>query len=114
VQTAKASSASSSRGRTAGAAPKKTSPTRRSSVASRANQPTVSKEGAIGISPAVERRPCVVRMPKIPQNEAGTRTDPPVSVPKAKSQSPAATAAAEPEEEPPGTRPGARGLIGGP
>ena len=36
------------------------------------------------------------------------RTEPPVSLPSAKSQTPAATAAAEPLDEPPGRRPGAR------
>jgi hypothetical protein len=45
---------------------------------------------------------------------AGTRVDPPVSVPSAKSHRPAATAAAEPLDDPPGTRPGARTLSGVP
>ena len=38
------------------------------------------------------------------------RHDPPVSVPRATSAAPSATAAAEPELDPPGTRPGAAGL----
>ena len=42
-------------------------------------------------------------MPTIPQNAAGWRIEPPVSVPIAPRQRPAATAAAEPPEEPPGT-----------
>ena len=42
--------------------------------------------------------------PTIPQNDAGWRIEPPVSVPVAARQSPAATAAAEPPDEPPGTR----------
>jgi hypothetical protein len=46
-------------------------------------------------------------MPNSPQKLAGTRTEPPVSVPSAVSQSPPATAAAEPEDDPPGTRSGA-------
>lgn len=46
-------------------------------------------------------------MPNSPQNEAGTRTDPPVSVPSAVSHRPAATADADPDDEPPGTRSGA-------
>ena len=50
----------------------------------------------------------------MPQNEAGTRTEPPVSLPMAKSQAPAAVAAAEPLEEPPGIRPGARRFAGVP
>src|SRR5580704_1116491 len=64
--------------------------------------------------PLRSRRPCVGRMPYSPQKLAGTRTEPPVSVPSAVSQRPAATAAAEPEDEPPGTWPGARGLTGVP
>lgn len=50
----------------------------------------------------------------MPQNEAGTRIEPPVSLPSAKSQTPAAVAAAEPADDPPGTRPGARMLTGVP
>ena len=42
------------------------------------------------------------------------RTDPPVSLPKAKSQAPEAVAVADPLDEPPGRRPGARGLAGVP
>ncbi len=43
-------------------------------------------------------------MPATPQNAAGWRIEPPVSVPIAPSASRAATAAADPPEEPPGTR----------
>ena len=50
----------------------------------------------------------------MPQKLAGMRTDPPVSVPIAKSTRPPATAAADPLDEPPGTRPGALGLVGVP
>src|SRR5665647_1018755 len=50
----------------------------------------------------------------MPQNAAGQRTEPPVSVPSARSASPAATEAAEPPEEPPGTREISRGLRVGP
>ena len=39
----------------------------------------------------------------MPQKDAGWRIDPPVSVPSAAMHWPAATAAAEPPEEPPGT-----------
>src|SRR6202007_1214948 len=42
-------------------------------------------------------------MPTIPQNAAGWRMEPPVSVPVAPTHRPAATAAAEPPDEPPGT-----------
>ena len=41
------------------------------------------------------------RNPKTPQNAAGTRTDPPVSLPSARGATPAATTAAEPLLEPP-------------
>src|SRR6476469_3210656 len=50
--------------------------------------------------------------PTRPQKAAGTRTEPEVSVPTARSTIPAATATAEPEEEPPGIRSGASGLTG--
>src|ERR1700681_602137 len=42
------------------------------------------------------------------------RTDPPVSVPKATSASPVATATADPEDDPPGSRLGSRGFSGVP
>ena len=42
------------------------------------------------------------------------RTDPPVSVPKATSASPVATATADPLDDPPGSRLGSRGLTGVP
>ena len=42
-------------------------------------------------------------MPTMPVNAAGWRIDPPVSVPVAPMQRFAATAAAEPPDEPPGT-----------
>ncbi len=41
-------------------------------------------------------------MPTVPVNAAGWRIEPPVSVPVAPRHSPAATAAAEPPDEPPG------------
>ena len=52
--------------------------------------------------------------PTIPQSDAGWRIEPPVSVPIAHGAVPAATAAAEPPEEPPGTRSGSQGLRTGP
>jgi hypothetical protein len=48
------------------------------------------------------------------QAMAGTRPDPAVSVPSEKAAIPAATAAAEPEEEPPGMQSGTTGLRGVP
>ena len=43
-------------------------------------------------------------------NPAGTRPEPAVSVPKAKLTSPAETATADPELEPPGIMSGSKGL----
>src|SRR5438309_10892091 len=43
-------------------------------------------------------------MPTIPQNDAGCRTEPPVSEPSPAGTAPAATSAAEPPDDPPGTR----------
>ena len=80
----------------------------------RAKTPTVSSVVANGITPATEIRPCDGRQPQMPQLLAGTRTEPPVSVPSAKSTRPQATADAEPFDEPPGTRSGAAGLSGVP
>jgi hypothetical protein len=59
-------------------------------------------------------RPYVGRRPISPQKDAGPRTEPPVSEPSAKSTTPAATAEAEPDDEPPGTRSGAAGFTGVP
>jgi hypothetical protein len=42
------------------------------------------------------------------------RTDPPVSLPRAKSQALAAQAAADPLDDPPGIRPDARKFVGVP
>jgi hypothetical protein len=53
-------------------------------------------------------------MPRTPQKLAGSRTEPPVSLPMAKSTTPAATAAAEPLDEPPVTRPNAFTFTGAP
>ena len=63
---------------------------------SSANQPNVSSEGASGMAPSSEMRPCVVRSPISPQKLAGARIEPPVSEPTAMLASPPATAAADP------------------
>src|SRR5262245_46049846 len=80
---------------------------------SSANQPNVSKEGASRIAPRSEMRPCVVLSPIRPQKLAGARIEPAVSVPTAMLTSLPATAAADPEDEPPVTRSGAAELTGG-
>src|SRR5918994_6492221 len=53
-------------------------------------------------------------MPTTPHSAAGWRIEPPVSDPSASGANPAATAAAEPPDEPPGTRLGSCGLRVGP
>src|ERR1700733_8176173 len=50
----------------------------------------------------------------MPHRAAGWRIDPPVSVPMAHGARPAATAAALPPDEPPGTRRRSQGLSAGP
>ena len=50
----------------------------------------------------------------MPQSEEGMRIEPPVSVPSAPAQSPAATAAPEPLLDPPGIRSAPQGLDGVP
>src|SRR5215471_19321389 len=79
-----------------------------------ARTPTVSNDGANGLTPASEIKPCDGRKPQIPQLLAGIRVEPAVSVPNANTTSPHATAEADPLDEPPGTRSGARGLRGVP
>ena len=53
-------------------------------------------------------------MPKTPQNAAGRIVEPPVCVPSASGTMPSATAAPEPDDEPPGVRAWSQGLrVGG-
>ena len=56
--------------------------------------------------PPASTRPRVVLSPTTPQQAAGIRIEPPVSLPKATSASPAPTATAEPLDDPPGHQPG--------
>src|SRR5207244_637228 len=73
-----------------------------------------SREDANAIIPERETSPYVGFMPTIPHRAAGWRIEPPVSVPRAHGARPAATAAALPPEEPPGTRSRSQGLSTGP
>src|SRR5215467_12421462 len=59
--------------------------------------------GSIGNTPSIGTKPCVVFNPTTPHHAAGTRTEPAVSVPKATSAIPLATATADPQLEPPGS-----------
>src|SRR5580698_7025550 len=60
--------------------------------------------------PAAGTAPTVGLMPATPLSEAGQVIDPSVSVPMASGAKPAAKAAPEPDEEPPGLRSKAHGL----
>ena len=86
----------------------------RTSVTERASGPTVSRELLTGCTPWVETAPNVGRRPETPHSDAGSRTDPPVSVPIAATHRSAATAAPEPPLDPPGIRSGAAGLTTAP
>ena len=65
-------------------------------------------------APSVETSPKVGLKPTMPQQAAGMRIDPPLSVPSAASAMPATSAAAEPPLDPPGIRPGNAGLTASP
>src|ERR1700733_4150302 len=91
-----------------------TDSTRAASATLVANGPILSSDEAKATSPYRETRPQVGISPGTPQNDAGWRIEPPVSVPSAATASPAATAAAEPPLEPPGTRSGSAGFRTGP
>src|SRR5436305_4313088 len=76
--------------------------------------PIWSSPDAKATRPQRLTRPYVGFSPTTPQNAAGWRTEPPVSEPSAAGTMRAATAAAEPPEEPPATREGSHGLRVGP
>ncbi len=76
----------------------------------RAIGPTVSSVGQSGKTPSVGMSPHSDFNPTTSHAADGSRTEQPVSVPSARSHNPAASAAAEPLEEPPVVRPGRVGL----
>jgi hypothetical protein len=67
----------------------------------RASTPMQSSECDSGMVPYRLTRPSVGLMPTTPQAAAGRRTEPPVSEPSAPNARAAATAAPDPDEEPP-------------
>ena len=87
-----------------------TSRRRATSSTVRAIGPGLSWLTLIGTTPRVGTAPTVGLMPATPLSEAGQVIDPSVSVPIDKGARPAATAAPEPEDEPPGLRSNAHGL----
>ena len=66
-----------------------------------AKGPTWSRLEANATRPYRETLPYVGFTPTTPQRAAGCLIDPPVSLPRARGENPAATAAAEPPDEPP-------------
>src|SRR3546814_19670023 len=81
---------------------------------SRAIGPTASSDGPSGRTPSTEIRPWVGLSPTVPQQAEGVRIDPAVSVPRAMSASPVATATALQLELPPGMRLASSGFSGVP
>ena len=96
--------------RSRGSCPTRTSARRAQSSTLRAKTPTVSRKGDCMRIPVRGIRPKLGFIPTIPQKAAGRITDPPVCVPMDKGTIPAATAAAEPCDEPPGVCAGLCGL----
>ena len=77
----------------------------------RANTPMVSNGLDNASTPLREIAPKLGLNPYTPQNAAGRMTEPLVWLPVARGTMPAAIAAAEPLEDPPGVRPGSCGLV---
>src|SRR5262249_50682190 len=74
------------------------------------NRPAVSRCQATSFTPTIGIKRYDGLKAATPQNAAGRITEPAVCVPKASGTMPAATAAADPAEEPPGVWPRLRGL----
>src|SRR5271165_5267544 len=66
--------------------------------------PTVSNDVDSGTTPFVLISSALGRWPTIPHSAGGQRIEPDVSLPSAAKQSPAATAAADPDDDPPAMR----------
>jgi hypothetical protein len=75
--------------------------TRSIADASREHTSLTMPIGIVRVTSPATKRPRVSLRPIRPQLAAGTRIDPPPSLPCAKGTTPAATSAAEPPEEPP-------------
>ncbi|MNT14418.1 hypothetical protein D3C72_1494240 [compost metagenome] len=78
----------------------------------RATTPTVSSDGASCDTPPASITPAPGLNPTTPQVDAGMRTDPAVSVPSEARHKPAATATAEPLDDPPTAAAGSSGFSG--
>src|ERR1700761_1885689 len=86
----------------------------RASSTDRANTETVSTDRHAGTIPSAGTLPTVGFRPTMLPKAAGTRPEPAVSVPSAKGTIPAATAHADPDDEPPGTSAASNTLRGTP
>src|SRR5262249_62092725 len=75
---------------------------------------TAFGNGGTGNCPLFGRRVSLGRCPYTPQKTAGTRMEPPMSLPTSRALSPAAIAAALPPLDPPGVRPRSHGLLARP
>src|ERR1700746_2323293 len=84
--------------------PRKTASRITQSSTVRAIGPAVSSDGHTGYKPSSDKRPIELRNPTSPLNAQGTLIEPPVSLPTAMGTEPSATATADPDEDPPGTR----------
>ena len=87
-----------------------TSSSSAASATDRAIGPGESWLALMGTTPRVGTRPTVGLMPTTAFNDPGHTMDPSVSVPMASGERPAATAAPDPDEEPPALRSSAHGL----
>ena len=76
--------------------------------------PTVSNDSEIALTPDVGSVPWLGLYPTTPQNAAGRMIEPVVCVANATGTIPAATAAAEPDDDPPGVLVTSWGLTVGP
>ena len=86
----------------AGSGPAARATARAAAATSDANTDTQSSDRHAGTTPRLVIRPRVGLIPTIPLQAAGTRPEPAVSVPRARSTIPVATATADPLLDPPG------------
>src|SRR5271165_1665595 len=101
--------------RSVGSGPTATSRARATSAMRRAMGPLVERSiQPGGWGPPAGTRPRLGFMPDRPQQALGIRMDPPPSDPVASGTIPAASAAADPPDDPPGPRERSKGLSDGP
>ena len=93
--------------------PRSTPSTSAASATERVIGPPWSSDGASGTTPSSGTAPCAPFSPTTPQNADGRRIEPTVCVPIAAGTWRAATAAAEPDDDPPGVCSADHGLVVG-